>query len=132
MPVMWRIMHSCGHEQDHYLIAEYAAGYDRQAAQLARRPCGGCRQQAAALAVSVERVAIAGLTPAMLRGSPKQVAWAETIRAKRLAALHRHDRQAAMSIAAVSDAKWWIDRRSEPDAILLASALSTSAPHCVV
>ena len=137
MPAMRRITHTCGHDQDHYIIGEYAADCDRRAAYLARRICDGCRKYAATQAACAERAAIVTLKLVPLQGSPKQVAWAETIRSKRLSALQRQDSHAALSIAGVADAKWWIDRRSEPDAVLIAlgstlTALSDAAERSPV
>jgi hypothetical protein len=119
---MRRITHSCGHEQEHYIIREYAADYDRQAARLSRGKCDACRAPAAALVASQTRTAILEVGLASLEGSPKQIAWAETIRAKRLSVLSRSDSGTVMIVARVTDAKWWIDRRSDPDDVLIASA----------
>ena len=119
---MRRITHSCGHEQEHYIIGEYAADYDSQAAKLSRGKCDTCRTQAASLIASQNRTAVQELGLAALQGSPKQIAWAETIRAKRLSALRQHDSEAALAVAQVTDARWWIDRRSEPDAVMITSA----------
>ena len=119
---MRRITHSCGHEQEHYIIGEYAADYDRQATKLSRGKCVACRTQAAALIASQNRAAALEFGLAALQGSPKQIAWAETIRVKRLPALRQHDSEAALAVAQVTDARWWIDRRSEPDTVMITSA----------
>ena len=119
---MRRIIHSCGHEQEHYIIGEYAADYDRQAAKLSRGKCAACSTQAAVLTASQTRATALKLGLAPLVGSPKQIAWAETIRAKRLAALQRDNSETVMIIARITDAKWWIDHRSDTDDGLVASA----------
>jgi hypothetical protein len=119
---MRRITHSCGHEQEHYIIGEYAADYDRQAARLSRGKCDACRTQATALKASEARTVVLDLGLGELQGSPKQIAWAETIRAKRLSVLERRDRDAVMIVARITDAKWWIERRSDSDAVIIAAA----------
>lgn len=49
--------------------------------------------------------------------------WADTIRAKRLAALTVvHDRAEYDACLQVTDAKWWIDHRDVPDIELMAGA----------
>ena len=121
---MRRITHSCGHEQEHYIIGEYAADYDKQAAKLSRSKCGPCRTQAAALVGSHHQTAAVELGLASLQGSPKQIAWAETIRIKRLSKLGPRDSDAVTLVARITDAKWWIDRRSDADAGLVAAAVS--------
>ena len=124
---MRRITHFCGHEQEHCFIGEYAADYDRQALRLSRRKCDDCGTKALEIVTSEMLAAFAPFEPAALQGSPKQIAWADTIRAKRLLALHRRDREAAASIAQIADAKWWIDKRSDSDAVIIASAAAHSA-----
>lgn len=125
---MWRITHTCGHDQEHYIIGEYAADYDRRAAVLSRRICDRCWGRSAALAVAADHAVTAGLISARLYGSPKQIAWAETIRAKCLARVQQYDRQAAASLARILEARWWIERRSEPDAGLIAAVSDLSVP----
>jgi hypothetical protein len=125
---MWRITHTCGHDQEHYIIGEYAADYDRRAAVLSRRTCDRCWGRSAALTVAAEHAATSGLIPAGLYGSAKQIAWTETIRAKCLSRVQQYDHQAAASLASVSEAKWWIERRSEPDAGLIAAVSELSVP----
>lgn len=124
LPGMHRITHSCGHQQEHYIIGEYAADYDRQAARLSRGKCNACRTQAAALIASQTRTAALELGLVPLEGSPKQIAWAETIRAKRIAVLRQSNDEAVMVVARIADAKWWIERRSDADDGLVASAVS--------
>lgn len=116
------ILHSCGHEQDHYVIGEYAADCDRQVVRLTRQKCRRCSAEATDAKASQEKTAIMGLALVALQGSGKQIAWAETIRAKRLATLQRRDVQAARIPARFADAKWWIEQRSASDAIFVAAA----------
>ena len=119
---MRRIIHSCGHEQEHYIIGEYAADYDRQAAKLSQGKCAVCSTKAAALTAVQTRAAALELGLASLEGSPKQIAWAETILAKRITALQRGNSETVMIVARITDAKWWIDHRSDADDGLVASA----------
>ena len=119
---MRRITDSCGHEQEHYIIGEYAADYEKQAARLSRGECAPCRTQAAALIGLQNQTAAAELGLATLHGSPKQIAWAETIRIKRLSKLGPSE--AVALVARITDAKWWIDRRSDGDDGLVASAVA--------
>lgn len=121
---MHRITHSCGHQQEHYIIGEYAADYHRQAARLSRGKCDDCRMQATALIASQTRTAALELGLVPLEGSPKQIAWAETIRAKRISVLQRNNDEAVIVVARIADAKWWIERRSDADDGLVASAAS--------
>ena len=118
------ITHSCGHQQEHYIIGEYAADYDRQVARLSRGKCDACRTQATTLIASQERSALLELGLVALEGSPKQIAWAETIRAKRISVLQRSDDKAVMVVAQITDAKWWIERRSDTDDNLIKLAVS--------
>lgn len=55
-------------------------------------------------------------------GSVRQVAWATTIRAGRLAAMLRSDVSDLACVSVVTAAKWWIDHRDEADAALLVFA----------
>ncbi len=129
------IAHTCGHTQSHQL---YGPGKDRghKATWLATTLCSDCyraEQQAsreAANTAAAEANTEAGL-PA-LQGSEKQVAWAESIRAKAiqqieevLAAIESHRSEISADQATELDrlqsdfrairqnacAAWWIDRR---------------------
>lgn len=119
-----RIKHSCGHEQAHDIVGIFAVDYDRQAARLARQKCKPCyvgAKRATEQAKATLDTAIVGdLALVELQGSPKQVAWAETIRVKRIAALHHTGCEAVTRLAGITEAKWWIDHRELPDDSLLA------------
>jgi hypothetical protein len=115
-----QITHSCGHTAMHSIYAQCAADYDRQDIRLARQKCAGCREATKQARGDADAVLIAAIPVAELAGSPKQVAWAATIRAARLARLQRAGSRAVGHLACVSDAKWWIDNRSADDAALLA------------
>ena len=119
-----QIKHSCGHEQTHDIIGIFAVDYDRQAARLARQKCKPCYiggRKATEEAVATLDMAIVGdLALVELQGSPKQVAWAGTIRVKRIAALHRVGGEGGTRLAGIAEAKWWIDHREMTDDVLLA------------
>ena len=56
---------------------------------------------------------IADLTIVVLTGSERQVAWAETIRATKIAALRGAIELVDLQrLCGISDARWWINRRS--------------------
>lgn len=118
------IKHSCGHEQMHAIHGTFAADIDRQVVRLARQKCKSCflagKKAADDARAAADAPIIAELVLAGLQGSPKQIAWADGIRAKRVAALHRQGHQGVLMLAAVAEAKWWIDHRDAPDDALLA------------
>lgn len=76
------ITHACGHTQHHNIFGK---GQAEQAAYLETKPCQECRMAAQSMA-SASANANAGLP--VLVGSGKQVAWAETIRAKAIGSKH--------------------------------------------
>lgn len=104
----------------HSIYAQCAADYDRQDFRLARQKCAECREATKQVRGDADAVLIATVPVAELSGSPKQVAWAATIRTARLVRLQRAGNGAVAELACVSDAKWWIDNRSADDAGLLA------------
>lgn len=50
-----------------------------------------------------------------LQGSIKQVAWAETIRLKRIAAFRRTGHAGVTQLAGIAKAKRWINHREQAD-----------------
>ena len=111
-----RITHTCGHEQIHHL-AGYASQQDRKATWLRTTLCRTCfaaaRKAEKCEAAMRDGTAIAHLSLPPLVGSERQVAWATTIRAGRLAAMLA-DPTSAGGVPAcmpIGDAKWWIDHR---------------------
>jgi len=119
------ITHACGHEQIHYLSG-YVSQQERKARWLRTTSCRPCfiagkkaeQQQMAAR----DGAAIAHLDLPPLTGSDRQIAWATTIRASRLAALTADPTVSGdwRTCLIVTDAKWWIDCRDLTDADLLA------------
>jgi hypothetical protein len=124
----YQIAHACGHKQAHYLSG-FASQMDRKAAWLRTTNCKSCfvaeKRLEQADAAAGDSTAIAHLDLVALTGSDRQVAWASTIRAKRLAAIiaatpptHQTDLHACR----ITEAKWWIDHRDLSDADILAKA----------
>lgn len=82
---------------------------EKGAAEIIEQPSGlWADRNATAAALNAER----GL-PTLL-GSPKQIAWAESIRARRLAELADYDGCAYEDWRAVASASAWIDMRNAP------------------
>ncbi|WP_454887267.1 hypothetical protein [Sphingomonas oryzagri] len=115
------VTHSCGHQQSHALFGTFAADIEREARRLARRTCAACYREKRTHAAQADTVLLLDLPLASLEGSDKQVSWAETIRARRIAALIKAAGDVA-PLAGRRDAKWWIDHRDAADAELLALA----------
>lgn len=99
----WTITHSCGHEETHQL---YGPGTDRsrKAAWLETTLCSECyrielvARREAESAEAIASNADAGLSA--LTGSAKQIAWAESIRARLIPAMRE---MLAAAIAAAPD-----------------------------
>lgn len=132
----YTVTHFCGHDEDHQLYGKHSSR-DRRRERMAEEPCSDCQKAARAAhnAQCAEANVEAGL-PA-LKGSNKQIAWAESIRGRMLEtaetriATYRemapiegeHVEQAARTIAAAERivASWraetsagrWIDRRTD-------------------
>jgi len=120
------ITHACGHGQIHHL-AGFASQQERKARWLRTTQCRACfaaARRSEQTAVAADHVAaIAHLDLPALIGSERQVAWATTIRARRLAQLGGGGAAAFADQPAclgVTDARWWIEHRNVPDPDLLA------------
>ncbi|MBJ6123590.1 hypothetical protein [Sphingomonas mollis] len=133
-----RITHACGHEQTHYLTG-FASQHDRKARWLTTTKCRSCfiteKKTAQADAASRDNAAIAHLDLPSLTGSERQVAWATSVRASRLAALvdepDAGDTDAFHTCLTITDAKWWIDYRDLANTDLLATAGSCIRPASI-
>ncbi len=129
-----RIVHACGHEQVHVIY-----GFDAQVARKARwlrtTQCRTCfiadKQVEQAREAAGNEAAIAHLDLPELTGSERQITWAATIRARRLAALMVDPITTADADCAaclqISDAKWWIDHRALPAGEFVAKAHAACA-----
>jgi hypothetical protein len=123
------ITHACGHEQAHYLTG-FASQQERKARWLRTTTCRPCfiagKKVEQAEAAQRDGAAIAHLDLPPLVGSDRQVGWATTIRAGRMAALVTvpidGDADELQCCAAITAAKWWIDHRDLANAELLAKA----------
>lgn len=95
----YHITHSCGHSRTYNICGTDVHGErGRKAKWYASQPCPDCRraeENAAAAQSNREK----GLP--QLEGSPKQIAWAETIRC------------AAVQAKAITSAAWWIDHQAD-------------------
>ena len=123
------ITHACGHEQAHSLTG-FTSQQERKARWLRTTTCRTCfiaeKRSEQADAAAQDSAAVAHLDLPALTGSDRQIAWALTIRAKRMASVVAlravvagSDHRACLL---VTDAKWWIDHRGLSDADLLAKA----------
>ena len=131
------ITHACGHGQAHYLTG-FASQQERKARWLHTTKCRTCfiadKQSEQAAAAARDGAATAHLELPPLTGSDRQVAWATTIRAGRLASLVGSsaavDTDSLQICRSVTDAKWWIDHRHLSDTELLAKARLCAGPAC--
>lgn len=118
----YTVTHTCGHT---VAVQLYGPNKDRERKLAAMRDtiCDACykaqkdAEHAAANAAAAAANAAEGL-PALV-GSEKQIAWAESLRADRLAAI-KHDPKVLPAtkamllemLAEVDEAVWWIETRS--------------------
>jgi hypothetical protein len=122
------ITHACGHEQAHHLTG-FASQQERKVRWLRTTTCRPCfiagRKAEQAQAAERDGAAIAHLDLPALVGSDRQVGWATTIRAGRMAALvtasATGEAVALHRLTAITEAKWWIDHRDLTDAELVAT-----------
>jgi hypothetical protein len=127
------ITHACGHAQAHYLSG-FASQQERKARWLQTTKCRTCfiaeRQTDQSAAAARDGATIAHLELPQLTGSERQVAWAGTIRAGRLATMVTDGPAVLQACLAMTDAKWWIDNRDLSNDNLLAKAtLRLSSGH---
>ena len=104
------ITHRCGHVEHHFLAGYWVCDKERDAARLERLKCTACVAEAKK-AASVARVATAreqlvGVPLPPLTGTPRQVAWADSIRLEQVAALLRAAPTAVDPAVAMVDARW--------------------------
>ena len=115
------VNHKCGHSEAVQLYGK-AADRQRKLAWLASQNCKACEAEQRA------KVAKAAGLPTLV-GSPRQVDWAESIRAQKLRELAKiqaqvevapgTDEEKAIHLGAIQavhnkrDSIWWIDNRNE-------------------
>lgn len=111
----WDVTHSCGHIENHLIVAAFAYQAETRALQLKRRKCTSCyragKEAKAGDQAAADEATLASINLPELTGSEKQVAWADKIRRERLAAASRNDPEVAKRFVGQTDAKWWIDNR---------------------
>lgn len=87
------VVHRYGHEQRHAIFRTFAAEAERVVERLARQQCAPCwrtdKQSAGRKGDDADRIILESAVLATLAGSPKQIEWAEKIRATRIASLQR-------------------------------------------
>lgn len=117
------ITHSCGHEHEYSLFGRHSER-DRKIEWLEGQDCPACRRKAEEEAA---KAATEGMELAQLIGSPKQIAWAETIRGNAIDNMGTRDttgctpgtckwipdNERRALAARIRTARWWIDNRDE-------------------
>lgn len=133
-----RLSHACGHATEQWLPTDDAARGERRAFH-ANQPCWECRRELER--EGAQERATAWRLPA-LQGTPKQVAWALSLRDRALDEAHEmRDRLQAMGtpmapldeaiarLEAKTSAAWWIDHREDTPDTLLMIAAPTASRH---
>lgn len=121
-----QIIHVCGHGQAHHLTGHHSQ-QERKARWLKTTICRDCfvvekRAEAAATA-ALSSAAVMHLGLPVLTGTDRQINWASTIRAKRLAAITALCKVADYhACLQVTEAKWWIDHRDITDVDMISAA----------
>lgn len=125
------ITHICGHQED---IVVYGKRADREKkiAWLEAQLCAECRAREGAAQGAAKGWAA-------LEGSPKQIAWAEDLRAETMDAIAalktRTDDEAARKdrvikyISGITSAAWWIDNHFYVGAKMVRRAIKHAAEH---
>ena len=124
----YEIKHTCGHTSVQHIDGK-SADQERKAEWFRARPCLECLR-AEEIAEAKAGADAKGL-PSLV-GSPKQIAWAETIRGNKMqeldeelarnGALSDAGKTAVAKLHGIADAKWWIDNRGMLAMSMLASA----------
>lgn len=113
------VTHACGCTHTHQIIGPHKER-DKRIASLEMQKCADCWQaeKEEDARKTAEANAAKGLVA--LEGSPKQIAWAETIRAKKLAEIDKLGTSGTCTeaffkvadyIKSIAEAKYWIDNR---------------------
>lgn len=138
----YTITHACGHTQDRQIYGTDTRGQRGDKARwLESQPCSDCSrvQRERERAEESERAAAHAAAEDWpeLSGTPRQVAWAQTLRADAVAACdQRADRAGPpaadelrrawrrMMVSRYTDASWWIEHRDMTTPQLLRAALT--------
>lgn len=124
----YEVTHTCGHTHTYQLYGK-TADRERKMAWLAEQECPECAKRAREEQHKAEAEAAAKEAEDMelpaLTGSPKQIAWANTIRGKFIALLQETKGvkmdNALIVIRLYTSSSWWIDHRdlSIPEGMLI-------------
>lgn len=115
----YTVTHACGHDHTYQLYGPNRER-ERKIAWLAEQDCPECAKRAREEQHKAEAEEAAKVTEGMdlpeLTGTPKQVAWANTIRGQFIALLQKEE-GVRMDVALIiirlyTSASWWIDNRS--------------------
>lgn len=113
----YTVTHTCGHEHEYQLIGKHTER-ERKIEWLEKQDCPTCRRKAEEEAA---KAATEGMELAQLIGSPKQIAWAESIRGNAIDHMRTYkpdfswspDNERRALAARIRTARWWIDNRDE-------------------
>jgi len=112
------ITHCCGHVVRHQIYGKVSER-ENKASWLAEKPCTECWKAEQEAKRAEENARALGQAKILelpeLTGTPKQVAWATTIRAKALEGLEKElakPNLAPQIVAVETSAKWWIENRT--------------------
>lgn len=125
------ITHTCGHRMMHQLFGP-TANREEILARLETEECDDCRaerikreraERKAEAEAAAQKTPFAAVLDVPLRGSPKQVAWAEGIRSDAVAKAARAAEDGIIKPEAVQifvdaysglkESRWWIDHRGD-------------------
>jgi hypothetical protein len=120
MKMKYQITHKCGHEVTLNLTGPFKERESR-IEWLKNHDCTECYRKAARANAKAENMV-------ELQGTEKQIAWAETIRAKKLDQIANiveddEDRAALAAIKAETESRYWIDRRDTSAQAILTEAI---------
>lgn len=119
----YTVTHSCGHQHEYQFFGKYEDRY-KKLDWLEGMPCPECRVAAEKAAAAAEREKQQGLNLPDLKGTPKQMAWAEDIRAQFVAGVlaaaapgvdafaQWGQSELGLAVARLTSATFWIDNLS--------------------
>lgn len=124
----YEIKHICGHTETIALFGKHESRYAR-IEYLEKQECLECRRKREA--EEAEKIG-AGLELPELSGSEKQVAWANTIRAKVVQFIKDHTKpetmmesEAFQTVIKIKTARYFIDHRDESPLVFLSNYYNT-------
>lgn len=116
----YNIKHTCGHTETHQITGQMNTR-EHRADWLSEQDCSECRRAAKQAEYAAQSEIDAARTADLpaLNGTPKQIAWATTIRATALdlltqgAEIPEKAKPGYSIFFGETSAKWWIDNRSD-------------------